>query len=277
MTNIDVRMEAERLYQLYNDDPRTGSIKGIIYGGFGTGKTSMLRTCRLPLHVDSFDPGGTKVLRGEAILNGVLYPDEMKRGNIICDTRYEVENPFNPSVVELWDKEFERRLSMGYFDRLGTYVIDSMTTWAQDVMYLILRKAGRTGGVPQQNDWLPQMTIIENAMRKFLKLPCDCILIGHDNADKDESTGKMFVSLLITGKLVKRVPILFDEIWMAQTKETSKGMEYQLLTKSTGLFTARSRLCNKGQIGMYEPADIKAILKKAGLPTDDKPSLFQEV
>jgi hypothetical protein len=63
---------------------------------------------------------------------------------------------------------------------------------------------------------------------------------------------------------------------MAQTKETSKGIEYQLLTKSTGLFTARSRLCNKGQISEYEPADIKNILRKAGISIDDKPSLFTE-
>ncbi len=277
MSNLEIRVEAQKLYQMYKEDPRTGSFKAIIYGGIGSGKTSMLRTCRLPVHIDSFDPGGTKVLRGEGILNGTLYLDEMSKGNIICDTRYEVENPMSPTAAVLWDKEFGKRLEMGYFNRLGTYVIDSMTTWAQDIMYEVMRKAGRTGGVPQQNDWLPQMTIIENAMRKFLSLPCDCILIGHDSADKDESTGRMFVSLMITGKLVKRVPLLFDEIWMAQTKETSKGIEYQLLTKSTGLFTARSRLCNKGQILEYEQPNIKAILEKAGLPTDDKPSLFQEV
>lgn len=272
--NLEIKMEAEKLKDLYEKDPRTSSFNAIIYGGLGSGKTSLLRTCRLPLHVDSFDPGGTKVLKGDAILNGKNYPDEMSRGNIIADTRFEVEDPMFPASAKLWDDEFHRRLKLGYFNEIGTYAIDSMTTWSQVIMYDVMKKAGRAGGTPQQNDWLPQMTVIENAMRAFLSLPCDCILIGHDAADKDEATGRMFVSLMITGKLSRRVPLLFDEIYMATTKETSKGIDYQLLTKSTGLFTARSRLCTKGQIAVYEPADIKAILKKAGMSTEDKPSLF---
>ena len=164
---------------------------------------------------------------------------------------------------------------MGYFDHIGTYVIDSMTTWAQDIMYEIIKKAGRGGGQPFQNDWLPQMTVIENALRDIISLPCDCILLGHDNADKDEATGKMFISLMITGKLVRRVPLLFDEMYVAMTKETSKGIEYQLLTQKTGLYQARSRLANRGQLETYEVPDIKAILKKTGNSTEDKPSLFE--
>jgi len=272
---MEIKMEAEKLKKLYDNDPRSSSFNAIIYGGTGSGKTSLLRTCRLPLHVDSFDPGGSKVLQGEAILNGVTYPDEMSRGNIVVDSRFEVEEPAKPAAAKLWDEEFHRRKKMGYFDHIGTYVIDSMTTWAQDIMYEIIKKAGRGGGQPFQNDWLPQMTVIENALRDIISLPCDCILLGHDNADKDEATGKMFISLMITGKLVRRVPLLFDEMYVAMTKETSKGIEYQLLTQKTGLYQARSRLANRGQLETYEVPDIKNILKKTGWNTDDKPSLFE--
>ena len=163
---------------------------------------------------------------------------------------------------------------MGYFDSLGTYALDSTTTWAQDIMYEVMKKAGRSGGQPFQNDWLPQMTIIENAIREMIALPCDVILIGHDDSDKDEATGKMFISLMITGKLKRRVPLMFDEVYVAMTKESSKGVEYQLLTRKTGLYQARSRLSNAGQIEMYETPDIKAILKKTGRNYEDKPSLF---
>jgi len=138
-----------------------------------------------------------------------------------------------------------------------------------------LKKAGRAGSQPFQNDWLPQMQVIENAMRSFISLPCDCILIGHDDMNKDDATGKMFISLMITGKLSKRVPLLFDEIYHAGTKETSKGVEYQLLTQKTGLYQARSRLAKDGKIDMYEEQNIKGIMKKAGILTDDKPSLLK--
>ena len=108
-------------------------------------------------------------------------------------------------------------------------------------------------------------------MRDFVALPCDCILIGHDDVMKDESSGKMFSGLMITGKLSRRVPLLFDEIYCALTKETSKGIEYQLLTRATGMYQARSRLGKGGELDLYEKPDIKGILKKVGFSTDDKP------
>lgn len=274
MSNLEIKVEAEKLKQMYEEDPRSKSFNAIVYGATGSGKTSLLRTCRLPIHIDSFDPGGCKVLRGEAILNGRRYPDEFSKGNIVIDSRFENEDPMSPNAAKLWDDEFHRRKLMGYYERLGTYAIDSMTTWAQTIMYDVLKKAGRTGGVPQKNDWLPQMTVIEKCMRTFLSLPCDCILIGHEDVEKDEPTGRVIASLLITGKLSTRVPALFDEIYHADTKETSSGIQYQLLTRKTGIYVACSRLSNMGQLDMYEAPDIKNILKKAGYDYSNKPSLF---
>lgn len=272
---INIRVEAEKLRKMYDEDPHTKSFNAIIYGATGSGKTSLLRTARMPLHVDSFDPGGCKVLRGEAILNGVKCPDEYKKGNIIIDSRFEVEDPMIPSAAQKWDDEFHRRKSMEYFERIGTYAIDSMTTWAQCIMYDVLKKAGRTGGTPQKNDWLPQMTVIEKCMRSFLTLPCDCVLIGHEDIDKDEPTGRIMARLLITGKLATRIPALFDEIYHADTKETSTGIQYQLLTRKTGIYQACSRLSNMGQLDTYEVPNIKNILKKAGYNYSDKPNLME--
>lgn len=271
---INIKAEADAIRQRYASDPRNSSYNALIYGPTGSGKTSVLRTCRLPLHLDSFDPGGSKVLRGKALLNGKQYEDEMSKGNIIVDSSFENEDSSRPHAFADWDAAYHKRKQMGYFDHIGTYALDSATTWAQDVMYQVIKKAGRVGSPPQQNDWLPQMNILESAIRDMLSLPCDVILVGHDDSDKDEATGKMFISLMITGKLKRRIPLLFDEVYYAGTKETSKGAEYYLLTKRTGLYDARSRLSNNGQLEMYETPDIKAILRKAGMSAEDKPSLF---
>jgi len=196
--------------------------------------------------------------------------DEIEAGSILVDTRYENEDPRNPTAFKLWDDEFHRLKKLDFFSNLGTFAVDSVTTWAQCAMNAVLKKSGRAGGTPQQNDWLPQMMMLENAMRDFVSLPCDCILIGHDDVTKDEASGRMFVSLMITGKLSRRVPLLFDEIYCAQTKETSKGIEYQLLTRATGMYQARSRLGKGGELETYEKPDIKAILAKVGFSTKDK-------
>jgi len=74
---------------------------------------------------------------------------------------------------------------------------------------------------------------------------------------------------MFVGKLKVRGPILFDEIYMAVTKATSKGAEYSLLTRNTGLYKARTRL-GKGKFETYEQQDIKALLQKAGWESGDK-------
>ena len=257
---LDIKAEAAKLREMYNNDPTTQSFNAVVYGGLGTGKTSLLRTARKPVLVHSFDPGGTKVLR-----------DEIEAGSILVDSRFEREDPRQPKAFKLFDDEYHRLRRDGFFEHVGTYVIDSVTTWAQCAMNAVLQKAGRAGGVPQQNDWMPQMMMMENAMRDFVALPCDCILLGHDDVTKDESSGQMFSGLMITGKLSRRVPLLFDEIYCALTKETSKGIEYQLLTRATGMYQARSRLGKGGELDLYEKPDIKGILKKVGFSTDDKP------
>jgi len=259
---IDIKAEAAALRTMYDNDPRKDTFNTLVYGGSGTGKTSLIRTCRYPVLIHSFDPGGTKVLR-----------DEIAAGDIISDTRFEHEDPTKPSVYRDWVAEVKRLERMDFFSNIGTFVLDSMTTWAQATMNEVLRIAGRAGAQPQQNDWFPQMIRIENAIRDIISFPCDVLMLGHDDVTKDEATGKLHVGLLITGKLSRRVPLLFDEYYCSMTKETSKGIEYQLLTRATGTYQARSRIGKGGELETYEKPDLKGIMRKAGYNTEDKPKI----
>lgn len=264
--------QAKTIRERYAADPRSTSFNCVLYGGLGTGKTYSLRTAVAPVYVMSFDPGGSKVL-AQRIANH-KYPDvSISSGNILVDSRFEVEDPKRPGAFELWDKEYEVLKRSGFFDNVGTFVVDSMTTWAQCALNLVLKKAGRAGGVPQQNDWFPQMILLENAIRDFISLPCNCILIGHDASTKDEVTGKVFKDLMITGKLVRRIPLLFDEIYFATTKQTSKGVDYFFATQATSTYQARSRLGAGGLLEELEQPDFKSIMRKVGLSAEDKPAL----
>ena len=257
---IDIKKEFEDIRKMYSDHAQQKSFNALVYGDFGTGKTAIATTCRFPVHIDSFDPGGVKTVR-----------DEIKKGMILADVRFEVEDPMNPTAFALWDKEYHRRKRDGYFEQIGTYFLDSATTWASAAMNVILKKASRLGGPPFQQDYLPAMSMIENAIKDMTTLPCDVILTAHLDVDKDEATGRMFVGPLFVGKLKQRIPLLFDELYCAQTKNTASGVVYSLLTRSDGIFKARTRLGKGGIFEANEKPDIKALLKKAGYPTEDKP------
>jgi hypothetical protein len=256
---LDIKKELSEIQTMYSNNPRTGTFNALIYGPMGTGKTYVARTCRKPVLVHSFDPGGTTSLI-----------DDIKKGDVFADNRFEQEDAKNPSVFEKWDKEYARLKQGGVFDKIGTYMIDSSTTWSAAAMNVILKKAGRPASTPQQNDYLPTMVMLENAIKDITSLPCDVILTAHEDTDKDEASGKLFVGPLFIGKLKYRIPILFDEIYYATTKETSSGVSYFFLTRSTGLYKARTRLGRGGLFETYESQDVKALLKKAGYSVDDK-------
>jgi hypothetical protein len=78
---------------------------------------------------------------------------------------------------------------------------------------------------------------------------------------------------MTTGQGMVTIPLLFDEIYVMSTKEKSSGTEYTLLTQSTKLHMARSRMSKNGLLQPVEKPDIKALLKKAGLSREDKPRL----
>lgn len=260
---LEIKKKASEINELYKNDGRQNSFNLLLVGESGTGKSYILRTARQPVHIDSFDPGGTKCLR-----------DEISMGSIIADTRWENDDPFNPTVWRDWVRETQARMKMDYYSALGTYVIDSGTKWADAVMNQVLKAAGIPGETPRfTKDYSPQKTQILNWIKYLLRVPCDFIMTGHLEANKDDVTGAITYRLMTTGKAVMLIPIEFDEIWVTHTKSRAAGLEYQIITAHTGPYLASTRIGKGGIFDTYEKPDIKYLLRKAGLPTEDKPLL----
>lgn len=268
----DYRSELARVRTYYTGDPLQKRFSALICGGIGTGKTYLLRTARFPVHIDSFDPGGTKCLK-----------PWIDKGLIIADTSFEDEDPFNPSQWARWMKAIELRFKINYFNYFGTYAIDSSTKWQDAAMNAQLALAGRAAQAPQRNhDYVPTKVNMVNYINKLMKIPCDFILTGHFREDEeilaiDTKTGiekkKVEYRYLTIGQAATTIPLLFDEIYVLQTRETSKGLEHELLIEAQGKYTARSRLKSNGKLDAVEPANIKELLKKIGLTWEDKPKL----
>jgi hypothetical protein len=263
--------ELDRVRKYYDSDPLQKRFSALVQGETGSGKTFLLRSARFPVHIDSFDPGGTKCLR-----------DLIKAGHVVADTTWENEDPFNPTVYAEWKKTTEIRLRTGYFKMFGTYALDSLSTFGDAVMNYQLGAAGRPGEAPRRNkDYMPQKIEIQNYIKKLMTLDCDFILTAHlreheDVLAIDSSTGIVTKTvkyrLNTVGQAVVSLPLLFDELYVL--KGSGEGNpKRNLLLDSLGKYIARSRLKADGRLGGVEDPNIKNILKKIGLDWEDKPRL----
>lgn len=259
----NVLKELKQVKEHYESDSRQNSFNLLLLGESGSGKTFLSRTCRAPIHIDSFDPGGTKGLT-----------QEINEGRVIVDSRYECDDPKSPKAYLEWQRVMAHRIRIGYFNYIGTYILDSATTWSDAIMNQILKAAGIPGQAPRfTKDYGPQKIEIRNNLQTLLNLPCDFILTGHLEAQKDEVVGSVKYRFLTTGKGDVTIPLLFDEIYVALAEQKGmKGVEYKLLTQKNGLYTAATRI-GRDKFDTFEQPDIKALLKKAGHPCEDKPLL----
>ena len=264
----DAKSELKRVKDYYNGDPLQKRFSAIISGDIGAGKTYLLHTARFPVHIDSFDPGGTKCL--------IPWID---KGDIIADTKWEKEDPYNPTVYNEWDKTTEIRLQTKYFDMFGTYAMD-LTMFSEAVMNQQLASKDRAGETPMRNrDYNPQKTIIINKIKRLMSLSCDFFLLAHLRESEDTiGTTKDGIPIKtekyriqITGNAIITVPLQFDELYVLRGK--GSPVKREMLIDSQGKHIARSRLKANGKLSEIEEPDIKKLLKKIGLGWEDKPKL----
>jgi hypothetical protein len=267
----DAKKELKRVREYYASDPLQKRFSALITGESGSGKTFLLSTARFPIHIDSFDAGGTKSIR-----------KWIASGDIIADTQWEREDPYDPKVFGEWMRTIDIRLSSGYFNMFGTYALDSASSWGDAVMNYQLSKAEHAGEAPKWNrDYTPQKTYMINYIKKLMNLPCDFILTGHlktleeiiGTTKEGNDIKKISYRFFTTGQAMVTIPMQFDELYVIRGEETSSGVNRQLLIDSQGKYIARSRLKGDGRLSDKEDPNIKKILKKIGLNWEDKPKL----
>jgi len=247
------------LRKLYKPTP---SFNTLIYGKPKTGKTTLISTARLPILIDSFDAKGTDVEALKAL---------KEKGECIVDGRYEAEDFRSPTAFALWEHTFDQRKRNGFFNSFATYVIDSMTTWAQAMMNQI-NAAAKRPGQPAIQDYGIQQRTAQMYYNMWAELPCDVFLLAHVDIQRDEVSGKMETGLLVPGKLSPLTQNFFSNVFLTQKTNTPSGPQYSLMCLGDGFYVAGSRDAGK-VLTNNEPTNIKAIIKKAGLSDADLPPL----
>lgn len=199
-------------------------LKILDYGESGTGKTCFLKTFPKPIVAD-FD-NGSLVYAG-------------------MDVEYEKFDRSDPNELKRYEswmiKDVIPKLKNG---ERQTFGFDSITTFADLVMQATLQANGRLGQNPQLQDWMTQMNVMQSTFNKLLGFPCNVVIIAHEQLEKDDLTGALRGTPMITGKMAGKLSLYFDEVYRSVLKGGSlvKDGEYWLQTKASQGFTAKSRL-----------------------------------
>lgn len=272
---LDFREKAKQIQRMYEESPGNKKVHGLIIGEKGSGKTSLCKTMVKPVLIHSFDPGGTEVLR-----------DGIEAGDILVDTRFENDDMYEPTAYRLWEQEYNELGRLGMFEHIGTYVIDSLTTYSDALLWQIMKKEGRvparmsakTDDTKQGmriQDWGTVVNAFVMLTRSLSKLPCHTFLLGHIAKEKDEVLGRFVKTILLPGQSRDKVPINCGEYYVLTTKNTPKGLERKLLVKPDGDFSFVTNRIGGDKVGDEVEPDIRKLFELAGLPTEDKPRLTE--
>ncbi|GAI84421.1 unnamed protein product, partial [marine sediment metagenome] len=205
---LHVKASLDEIAAIYSTDlDRNQSTNFMVIGDLGSGKTSLSGTARLPMLVHSFDPGGTQVRQ----LRSLIRSRDNPTGQVIVDTRFEMEDAFAPFAYRLWESELQKLIQAGVFANMGTYMIDSLTTWSAACGYEFLKQKGKLASRDTSYGYFRiVLDTMVNEMVKLAALPCDVIVTAHIDYDKNEITGEKFAHPMVVGQSRVRIPIVFD-------------------------------------------------------------------
>jgi hypothetical protein len=235
-------------------DIAKGTFNALVMGELGAGKSHLFITCPAPIMIDAFDPGTARL---------AVYKPLIQSGKLI------INDYSAPGMYSQWEKDFEMRVKNNVLNSIGTYGLDSFTTWFRSQRDELARSKGRADGIPYQSDYLVLGLNIINIVTICTAANCNFILTAHMDLDKEEVTGRMIARFRSIPSLKTDIPTLFDEVYVLQSEETREGAKRSLVTQSTGKYTARTRI-GSGIFDVHEEPDIKKLLAKAGMPSEDK-------
>ena len=209
----------------------------LMAGDTGAGKTTQFLTLAGKKYAYLFDPNAIRSLRGYDIDYDEYLPSLV---NTAIHSLTKEKGGDKPSVKSsdvyvTFENEFNERLQNGFFDTYDWVCFDSATTLLDLMMDRVLTINGRFGQWPQQDDYGPQMVAFINICRNLTAMGKGVYVTGHlDQAKQDKVTKKVGRQLMMSGRLIAKVPLLFSEVFGADTSIDDKGQVTYLLQTVRG-------------------------------------------
>lgn len=189
-----------------------------IWGPSGVGKTTLAATAPKKILWLQFDPGGTRTLT-------------LNEDHIVLDLSAETGG----IVSKLTNKDpLKLRGFLKEHPDVRTIVLDSLTTL---IDIALLKAIQESKGATKQLPGIPAygwrnalvLDVVKELLSVVNEAKVNLIIIAHDGpAEKDEVTGRLFVSFLAGGNLQNLIPLRFDEVWNME----DSGKERRLYVRS---------------------------------------------
>jgi hypothetical protein len=236
---IERTMTINQAYDLGNEGEQTpdwmemGSIRVLVYGQEGSGKTHFAGTFPNPFFIDT-DRGLTTIRKRHP--NAYILPIERQRGvfSTVMAVLRDAVNRTGP---------FEA--GEQYAD-VKTIVLDGYTALAESLMYEIVEVEGNrrlTTSKPQWDDWnalkarLTSITKLTQDINKF-----HFVATAWEDITKDDLSGETYGGPQVLGGFSKQIGHFFDEIYYMNLRRSQGDYVYEAHSKKFGRYAAKSRI-----------------------------------
>jgi hypothetical protein len=261
------------------------SLHTLIYGDSGAGKSTAASTYPYPQLVFMFDPYGKELpykkalLRAGAVMHQqvnqfgtpveylVMHDAEAGQDVLKCQIEHYIDtDPRKPIAFE----RFLQRLDV--FDKelpqwqTGTLILDSITFAELSARKWSQYKLNPNSKEPRQ--WFAASTdmLEEMVMIRLGSMPMRVVVIAHIDEDKDEVHGEIVRNPSAPGRLRKRSPAGYSELYRQYVMRDQKTAARQYLwqTRSGWGYNCNTQLDGLSDPCLAEYASVEAVLK-AGL------------
>lgn len=215
------------------DAAKDSKRKYLVLGETGSGKTTQLLTLPGRKFAYLFDPNAILSLQGHDIDYEEWLPDRLNLSvkSLKKDTG-DKNTSFKNDLYGEWEKDFDKKISTGFFDEFDVVAMDSATTLLDLIMDRVLTVNGRAGSWPQQDDYGPQMLVFINICRTLTAMNKTLYMTGHLETKQDELTKRIFRGPMMTGRLKTKIPLLFSDVFVSEVDNDGRGnVTHKFMTK----------------------------------------------
>ena len=209
-------------------------VKLLVYGNSGSGKTCLSAGFPGPVLYLDFDHKISSAAKFYA-----KQPELLK--NINVEQFAHLKGRARIDKLEAIVKGIYQEAEKGTLP-YKTIVIDSLTTMSSSILehYLVAQPGIKRAlaGINAMQDYQLLDKQLTTLITGLLSLDCNVVMTGHLNMEKDETTGAVEYKPLMAGKFADKLPIYFEEVYVARVNE--KG-EYVLQTQSDHKYKCRSQ------------------------------------